>query len=168
MYISEDRMMQASGPPPGTANRRWWVLAFNLPAQPAYARVKIWRRLQDVGAAGLKNAFYLLPASDEALEDFEWILREVRAAGGDGVIFDAAVVQGMTHEELIRLFDADREAQYRELVEAVTACNAQFDRKRGRPSAAEAAASLTRFQARLAAIEAIDFFQANGRQQAHA
>jgi len=57
---------------------------FPATAQPAYARVKIWRRLQAVGAASFKNALYLMPATDEALEDFEWTLREVREAGGEG------------------------------------------------------------------------------------
>ncbi len=119
--------MIPSAPEDGTA-RRWWVLAFQLPAQPAYARVKIWRRLQAVGAASFKNALYLMPATDEALEDFEWTLREVRDAGGEGLILDARAVQGFTDDEIIAIFDAAREN----------------------------------------AVEAIDFFQANGREQARA
>ena len=144
------------------------MLAFTLPAEAAYVRVKIWRRLQDIGAASFKNAFYLLPAIDDVLEDFEWTLREVRTAGGDGVIFRAAVLQGMTQEELIALFDSARGEQYRELAEAVATFNAQFERKRARPALGEAAASLARFRRRLIAIEAIDFFQADGREQVHA
>ncbi len=148
--------------------RTWCLFAFNLPAQPAYARVKIWRRLQDVGAASFKNAFYLLPAGEGALEDFEWILRDVRQAGGDGVIFTATAVQGMSNDELVALFDAARTEQYRELAEAIAQFNSQFERKRARPTQGEAAAALARFRDRLMAIEAIDFFQADGREQVHA
>src|SRR5260370_21644349 len=97
--------MTPSAPEDGTA-RRWWVLAFQLPAQPAYARVKIWRRLQAVVAASFKNALYLMPATDEALEDFAWTLREVRYAGGDGLILDARAVQGFTADEIIAIFYA--------------------------------------------------------------
>jgi hypothetical protein len=147
---------------------KWWVLAFNLPAQPAYGRVKIWRRLQDVGAVAFKNALYLLPGTEGALEDFEWILREIREAGGDGLIADGRIVQGPSQQELVRLFDVGREEQYRELAEVIATYNAQFERKRARPTVGEAAANLARFRLRLAAIESIDFFQASGRGQVHA
>jgi hypothetical protein len=152
----------------GDGARRWWVLAFQLPAQPAYARVKIWRRLQAVGAASFKNALYLMPATEEALEDFEWTLREVRDAGGEGLILDARAVQGFTDEEIIAIFDAAREEQYRGVAEEIRAFSSRFDRKRDPPSAEETAAQHAKFHARINAIEAIDFFQANGREQVRA
>ena len=154
--------------PEDGAARRWWVLAFQLPAQPAYARVKIWRRLQAVGAASFKNALYLMPATDEALEDFEWTLREVRDAGGEGLILDARAVQGFTDDEIIAIFDAAREEQYRAIGEEIRAFAARFERKRDPPGAEETATQHARFLARISAIEAIDFFQANGREQVRA
>jgi hypothetical protein len=148
--------------------RRWWVLAFQLPTQPAYARVKIWRRLQAVGAASFKNALYLMPATEEALEDFEWTLREVRDAGGEGLILDARVVQGFSDDEIIAIFDAAREEQYRAVAEEIRAFSTRFERKRDTPTAEEVAAQHARFHGRISAIEAIDFFQANGREQVRA
>ena len=41
--------------------QRWLLLIHQLPAKPAYARVKIWRRLQGIGAVAVKNAVYALP-----------------------------------------------------------------------------------------------------------
>jgi hypothetical protein len=113
--------MTVSNAEEGVDARRWWVLAFQLPAQPAYARVKIWRRLQSVGAASFKNALYLMPATEEALEDFEWTLREVRDAGGEGLILEARAVQGFTDEEIIAIFDSAREDQYLALAEEIRA-----------------------------------------------
>jgi len=159
--------MSSSFPENGAA-RQWWVLAFQLPAQPAYARVKIWRRLQAVGAASFKNALYLMPATDEALEDFEWTLREVRDAGGEGLILDARAVQGFTDDEIIAIFDAAREEQYRAIAEEIRAFSARFERKRDPPSAEETATQHARFHGRISAIEAVDFFQANGREQVRA
>jgi hypothetical protein len=159
--------MAGSAPEDGDA-RRWWVLAFQLAAQPAYARVKIWRRLQAVGAASFKNALYLMPATDEALEDFEWTLREVRDAGGEGLILDARAVQGFTDEEIIAIFDSAREEQYRAIAEEIRAFSTRFERKRDPPTAEETAAQHARFHGRISAIEAIDFFQANGREQVRA
>lgn len=152
----------------GAAQQRWWVLAFSLPARPAYGRVKVWRRLQDIGAVAYKNALYLLPATDDTLEDFEWTLGDIRAAGGGGLIMDGRVVQGPSHEELVRLFDGAREREYRDLSKAIAAYVAKFARTRSRPTVADAATNLARFRTRLAAIVAIDFFQANGRERVHA
>ena len=63
----------------GSANR-WLLLIHQLPAKPAYLRVKVWRRLQTLGAVAVKNAVYALPASEQAQEDFEWLLREIGEA----------------------------------------------------------------------------------------
>ena len=148
--------------------RRWWVLAYQLPTQPAYARVKVWRRLQAVGAASFKNSLYLMPATEQALEDFEWILREVQAAGGEGLILDARAVQGFSDEGIVALFDSVREEQYRDVADEIREYTRRFARKRERPTAEEAAAQHARFRARVATVEEIDFFQANGREQTHA
>lgn len=148
--------------------RSWWAFAFYLPGDSAYARVKVWRRLQDIGAASFKKALYLLPANPEALEDLEWTLKEVTAAGGTGVIFSASVVEGLSDGELAALFDAAREAQYKELADEIRKALASLDRARSPAPAAEIAAQGVRFREQLAIIEAIDFFQANGREQAQA
>jgi hypothetical protein len=67
--------------------RRWLVFVHQLPAHPSNGRVKIWRRLQQVGAVALKNAVHVLPDSAQSLEDFEWLREEVVALGGEASIF---------------------------------------------------------------------------------
>ena len=64
---------------------RWLLLIHQLPAKPAYFRVKIWRRLQALGAVAVKNAVYALPANEQTQEDFEWLLREILEGGGHAV-----------------------------------------------------------------------------------
>src|SRR5260221_204356 len=78
---------------PGDA--RWLMLVHQLPAKPAYHRVKIWRLLQEAGAVSLKNSVYALPASDEARTVFANILREIERHHGDGLLYEAALVAGM-------------------------------------------------------------------------
>ena len=90
---------------PTENSTRWLTLAFALPAQPAYGRVKIWRRLQKVGAVPFKNALYWLPGTDAALEDFEWILREIRELGGEGLILESRAVEGLTDGDIRALFE---------------------------------------------------------------
>jgi len=146
----------------------WLLLAFQLPAQPGYLRVKIWRRLQDVGAVSFRNALYLLPATDLAMEDFEWILREVRAGGGDGAVFESQLVEGASDEALRALFDSAREEDYRGLAEELRSLTEGLERRRARAAGTELATDLARIHRRLAEIEAMDFFNANGRESVHA
>ena len=148
--------------------RSWWTFAFYLPAESAYARVKVWRRLQDIGAVSFKKALYLLPENPETLEDLEWTLKEVTSAGGQGVIFSASVVEGLSDGDLAALFDAAREAQYQELAGEVRKALGNMERTRSRPTSVEVAEQVVQFRERLTAIEGIDFFQANGREQVQA
>lgn len=146
---------------------RWWTLAFALPAQPAYARVKIWRRLQKVGAVSFKNAVYWLPGTESALEDFEWILREIRDLGGEGLILESRTVEGLSDGDIRALFDQAREGDYAELAKELQSLMASAERKRDPLDHAAIVEQVARHRERFKSIEAIDFFQANGREQVH-
>src|SRR4051794_32753996 len=87
----------------------WLLLIHQLPPQPAYLRVKVGRRLQGLGAVALKNSVYALPASTDTREDFEWVLREITAGGGDGSVIEARLLDGLTDEAVKALFVAARE-----------------------------------------------------------
>jgi hypothetical protein len=71
-----------------------------LPPQPDYFRVKVWRRLRAIGAAQLKNSVYVLPNTAEAREDFEWLAREIAAGKGEATICEANMVSGTTDREV--------------------------------------------------------------------
>jgi hypothetical protein len=84
--------------------RQWLLLIHQLPPEPAYVRVKVRRRLQRLGAMPLKNSVYVLPESDENLEDFQWLANEIAADGGDATICSASMLSGVTDAELASLF----------------------------------------------------------------
>ncbi len=88
------------------AGRRWLLLIHHLPPKPDYLRVKVRRRLHGIGAAPLKNSVYVLPHSEESLEDFQWLAAEIRAEGGEAIICDTAFVDGVSDEEIQAMFDA--------------------------------------------------------------
>jgi len=152
------------------ASDSWLLLVHQLPPNPSYLRVKVWRRLQALGAVALKNSVYLLPNTDEAREDFEWVLREIRKSRGDASLCEARLVDGLTDEEVRGLFVQAREADYRALAADVrTFAREAFPaRTRARSDEARAAAEggLARFRKRLAGIAKIDFFGAPGREAA--
>lgn len=148
-------MADASMPGP----RDWLLLIPQLPAKPANLRVRVWRRLQAMGAAPLKNAVHALPARDDTRALFEELRAEITAGGGEALILEARLVEGMGDAELRAAFDAARDADYEELArEARTVAEAEY----------VSAADVRRLRKRLDEIAAIDFFGAHGRQAADA
>jgi len=79
-----------------------------LPPEPDYLRVKVRRRLRRIGAAAVKHTVYVLPNTDEALEDFQWLREEVEAAGGTAIIVEARFVDGIGDEEVSAMIEAER------------------------------------------------------------
>ena len=88
----------------------WLLLMHQIPAKPDYLRVKLWRRLQRLGAVPIRNAVWALPVTEEAREDFQWLLREIEADGGDAVICEAHFVAGLTNEQVALLEAAASDA----------------------------------------------------------
>src|SRR5260370_24625799 len=90
---------------PRDAASTWLLLIHQLPVKPAYARVKVWRRLQALGAVTGKGAGYALPANSETQEDFAWLAKEIVESGGEALICAAALVEGFRGHEMPALFD---------------------------------------------------------------
>src|SRR3954465_8261736 len=155
MSRNEDRTV-------ATAQR--WVLApHSVPAKPAYARVKIWRRLHGIGAISIKNAVYVLPSGEQSQEDFEWLLKEVQEQGGEGLICEAKLVGGLSDQEIEELFRRARDADYEELAKEARALAISLDPLPVAQQRIEGEPQLKRLKARPHHIVAIDFFGANGR-----
>ena len=110
----------------------WLLLLYLLPAKRARARVQAWRRLQRVGAVGLKNSAYALPDSAEAREDFAWIKRDIIASGGQAMVLIAEAPDAATREELVAGFQAERARAFTALGKEAFALVARAERRRGR------------------------------------
>ncbi len=145
------------------AGARWLLLVHQLPAKPPYLRVKVWRRLQGLGAVSVKNSVYALPANDQTLEDFQWLLREIEQGGGDGMVCEASLVDGLGDPEVRALFDAARDADYAEIAREARALAADLGRPESGGEPAEVKGKLVRMRRRYAEVSGIDFFGATGR-----
>jgi hypothetical protein len=148
----------------------WLVLIHQLPPKPPYLRVKVWRRLQALGAVPIKNSVYALPNTDDAREDFEWVLRQIHEEGGEASLCEARLVDGLTDDEVRALFANAREADYRALSSDIRTFAQKTLPPRSRNVSedvrAQVDAPLSRFRKRLAEIAKIDFFAAPGREAA--
>jgi hypothetical protein len=145
---------------------RWLLLIHQIPPKPDYLRVKIWRRLQRLGAVPVKNSVYVLPKSDQTQEDFQWVLREVVESGGDASLCEARFVDGLSDDEVMQLFRSAREEDYQEISRDLERIATSFSKKTKSDSASRTriVLELERLHKRMAEVTAIDFFNASGRE----
>jgi hypothetical protein len=144
-----------ASPPP-----RWVLLIHQIPPKPDYLRVKVARRLQRIGAVAIKNSVYVLPAAPSTIEDFQWLLREISADGGEASVCEATFVDGLADPDVEGLFHAARGSEYDDIARQaartlkITAPSKALSSERQGQIRSEA----TRLKRRLAAVTAIDFF----------
>jgi hypothetical protein len=144
----------------------WLLLIHQLPPQPAYFRVKIWRRLQAMGAVAVRGAVYALPLDDQTQEDFRWLVQEIITGGGEAALCEARFVDGLPDQQVRALFDAARDADYEAIAKEA---GALADELAAQPEKrAENRRQLARLRRQLTQVVGIDFFGANGRQAAEA
>jgi hypothetical protein len=149
---------------------RWLLLIHQIPPRPNYLRVKVWRRLQRLGAVGIKNSVYVLPRSDQAQEDFQWIRQEIVREGGDASVCEARFVDGLTDDQVEALFRSARVDDYQAVADEVRQLMAGLPASRPLDGErlAQAQAAQARLKNRFAEIVAIDFFGARERGAASA
>jgi len=151
---------------PEATEPRWLLLIHQIPPRPAYLRVKVGRRLQGLGAVPIKNSVYVLPRSEQALEDFQWVRREIVAGHGDATVCEARFVEGHSDTDVEALFTTARDAEYASLAEDARRLeNALVGSRRRAPIGVEPARqSLLRLRKQLSDVMAIDFFGASARE----
>ena len=130
----------------------WLLLIHQLPPTPNYLRVKVARRMQRIGAVAIKNTVYALPATESALEDFQWTVREIRADGGEANLFEARVIEGLSDGEIQQLFKSARDEEYEAIASEARSLDRE-DRQR-------LALDIARLRKRIADVQSIDFFGA--------
>ncbi len=147
---------------------KWLLLIHQIPPKPAYLRVKIWRRLQGLGAVAIKNSVYVIPRNEQTLEDFQWVLREIVQSGAEASICAASFVDGLTDDQVENLFRTARDADYGQIADEAKAVldagppsEAMTDQDRS-----ELESSLARLKKRFSVVVNLDFFGATGQEAA--
>jgi len=146
----------------------WLLLIHQLPPTPSYLRVKVWRRLQAIGAVAIKNSVYVLPRNDQTSEDFEWLLREIVKEGGEGSICEAHFVEGLRDEQIEAFFQTARDADYGQIATDVRELERTLPRRRAVATErrAQLETEVGKLRRRIVDVVARDFFAAPGREAA--
>ncbi|OPY74604.1 MAG: Chromate resistance exported protein [Syntrophorhabdus sp. PtaU1.Bin153] len=148
--------------------QKWLLLIHQIPPKPNALRVKIWRRLQQVGAVAIKQSVYVMPLSEQSREDLSWTLKEIVEGGGDGSISEARFVEGLSDEQILALFHNARKSDYEKLLQEANALLAEWSSGETDPRdpATRGPAQLAKLQRWLDETAAIDFFQTPERATA--
>ena len=133
------------------SNKNWFFFSFSVPSRLQGFRVKIWRRLNALGAVQIKNSIYVLPASEQSQEQLTWMGKETDEQGGESLIIANGNLLNIADAQIAATFTRTRDEDYRALGEEIRALMAE-------PDSQERLATLRKFEKRLEAIRAIDFF----------
>ncbi len=149
----------------------WLLLVHQLPAKPTSLRVRIWRKLQQLGAVAVKNSIYVLPYTEKTHEDFEWLKQDIESCGGEAAVFRAKTVEGATDQEIVAQFQKTRDEEYQRVAaELIGLAGALREQKRaGHLSPARLPsieAEVEKLHGEFEKIVATDFFAAGGRAAA--
>jgi hypothetical protein len=150
---------------PQSPTGEWLVLIHQLPPGGSNPRVRIWRRLQDLGAVSLRNAVYLLPNSAQAREDFAWVKDEIASLRGQATVLAANVTDPADRQALVEAFREARAADYAAVQGDLARVAKRASHARHRDPVG-ALRTLRALRERVRTVQAIDFFAAPGGAEA--
>jgi hypothetical protein len=104
--------------------------------------------------------------SEGTQEDFEWLMREIVEGGGEAFLCETRLIDGLSDEQVQKLFDQARDADYEALVKDARTLTKSL-RPNPKPEMVnDVRGQAARLRKRLADVVSIDFFGAIGRQTA--
>lgn len=143
----------------------WLILIVSLPPNPSSLRVRVWRKLRALGAVALKNSVYLLPFTQENLEQFQWLTQEIQKDGGEATLLKVDRVENMKPADVIRLFQDARDQDYRQLAERYRKLLGGLERRPTGRTATRRDEELARLAKEVERVREVDFFDAPGYQE---
>ncbi|MFL5493049.1 MAG: Chromate resistance protein ChrB [Gemmatimonadales bacterium] len=148
---------------------RWVLLSSRLPHAPSRLRLGVWRRLRRLGAVLLHDAVWVLPASAETREAFEWLAEEIAEQGGTAFVWEATSLDQPQNRDLVRRFRAEADARYAALAQSARDLARAARRCRSRAAPDERSAALRQLRGLERALHLErrrDYFRAAGRAKA--
>jgi hypothetical protein len=95
---------------------RWLLLAYKVSPEPTRTRVGIWRRIKSLGAIYLQSSVCILPRTSDHERQLKLLQNEIVQAGGIADVLETAALDKQQEMAVVRRFQQDREAQYREFL----------------------------------------------------
>jgi hypothetical protein len=149
-------------------HKDWLLFFYTLPSKPVNSRMRIWRLLVKAGAVQFKGSAYILPASDDHYELFQWLVSSVTEMMGEAAFIKVPGVESMKRDEIVALFDRQMEKEYLDLGNRLD----EFENRVGiigkeaaLMDSMKAGEELQRFVKEFQAMAKIDFFCSKGGKE---
>lgn len=139
----------------------WLLLLVTLPADSTTARMRLWRAVNALGCATLRDGAYLLPTSPDRAERLNQLATDVRRHQGEAWLLPVSA-NGEQERAFPLLFD--RAQDYARLQADIDQSGAAL----AQSNAAEVRRLLDRYQRAINAIRAVDFFPNDASNRAAA
>ena len=110
---------------------KWLLLIHQIPAKPDYLRVKIRRRLGQLGAVAIKNSVYVLPANAPGRAGLGEVARDIVREGGEALVCEAQLVEGLSDGAVEDLLRAARDSEYAAITREARGLAAELRGSRG-------------------------------------
>lgn len=137
----------------------WIVFSYSLRSQSRSGpRVALWRRLKRLGAISPAGGVQVLPARDACVEAFQWLVQEIRHAGGDALVMRVSQFEGLSDQQLIALFHAARQEDYAALTAEAQELEQRIGTERKPEDIALYQETLAKLRRRHADIARVDYF----------
>lgn len=148
---------------------KWLLFIHQLPVKPSNLRVKVWRRLQQIGALQIKGSVYVLPRTKEFLEDFQWLKQEIIDFNGEASIFAAEAIEDLRSGDIIALFNEVRDRAYRKLIGEFKELLIRIEKHPGKMDKGlfkQIEKDFEKIAGSLETLKKIDFFDAPSKKEA--
>jgi hypothetical protein len=140
---------------------RWVVFSYSLPSKTQSSpRVALWRRLRRLGAISPTGGIHVLPAREECLEAFQWLVEEVQHAKGEALVMRVEQFDGLSDAELMDRFRRARAEDYMALDAQAAALEAQLNPELKPEERSRVRETLERLRRQHSEVARIDFFEA--------
>lgn len=120
------------GPVPAAPKPTWLLVAYRAPREPSTERVAVWRGLKRMGALYIAQSTCVLTAQLADEKALHQIGDRLRGAGGAFDVMGIQAFDADTEAHIRARFSADRDAEYRELIERADAILAELEHEGGR------------------------------------
>jgi DNA-binding transcriptional regulator PaaX len=95
---------------------KWLLLIYKIPREPTARRVSIWRKLKQLGALLLHDSVWVLPATPQTREQFQWLVSEIAELGGEATLWLSEITGERPRANLEKTFSAAADATYQDIL----------------------------------------------------
>ena len=106
--------------------KRWWLLVYRVPSEPASKRVGLWRDLKRTGALYLQQCVCILPDIGPNRDELERVMAKIPTLGGEALRFEVPKLDADDEARIIQGFREQRASEYAEIIEE---CETKFQKE---------------------------------------